>query len=158
LKRPYGAQQGETTLSPSGLTASTLNAQPRLGVGALAPEATTGTSHRETARLRGRLVGGAKRTREANGFASASHPLLDAEDEEESRGTVVKKKARHDPFAPSRKNKKAKKGSAETFEAPQSEAAVNELCSSTTSKASLRQVSTEGAPGPPHVNGPLSMP
>ncbi|KAF8076589.1 hypothetical protein FPV67DRAFT_1714239 [Lyophyllum atratum] len=76
---------------------------PRLGVGAAIPEAHA--SSRETARLRGQLLGkGNKRSREDERETKEK-----SEDEEESRAGIIKKKARVDPFGGNDGKKKKKK-------------------------------------------------
>ncbi|KAJ2916406.1 hypothetical protein MD484_g4017, partial [Candolleomyces efflorescens] len=75
----------------------------RLGVGADTSEGRA--LSRDTARLKGQLVG-KKRGREQ---AEAAHTKsqVDYEDAEESRAGAIKKKAKADPFAPSHKKLKA---------------------------------------------------
>ncbi|CAA7260024.1 unnamed protein product [Cyclocybe aegerita] len=65
----------------------------RLGVGASIPEGHQSIS-RETARLKGKLVG-SKRPREEDGVTA---PKAEYDDEHESRATAIKKKHRLDPF------------------------------------------------------------
>ncbi|KAJ3865386.1 hypothetical protein EV359DRAFT_80559 [Lentinula novae-zelandiae] len=76
---------------------------PRLGVGASIPESTSASS-RETARLKGSLVGkGKKRAREEEG-ESSSKP---SDDEGESRAGAIRKKTVPNPFTmPTPKKKK----------------------------------------------------
>ncbi|KAJ7490381.1 hypothetical protein B0H11DRAFT_2229282 [Mycena galericulata] len=75
---------------------------PRLGVGAPIPEAAS--SSRETERLKSHLSGkGSKRARGDDDEAVAKQL---SDNEEESRGASVKKKARIDPFEAHRKKKK----------------------------------------------------
>ncbi|KAJ3518076.1 hypothetical protein NLJ89_g96 [Agrocybe chaxingu] len=66
----------------------------RYGVGASIPESHQSIS-RETARLKGKLVGSNKRPREEDEVAA---PKADYDDEHESRATAIKKKHRPDPF------------------------------------------------------------
>ncbi|KAI0824706.1 hypothetical protein BC628DRAFT_1377373 [Trametes gibbosa] len=85
----------------------------RLGVGAVAPEA-TGVLSRESAKLRNKLAGKSKkreRDDEDGPFAAgtAGTTALSDEDEEDSRARVIKKKARIDPFAKGDSKKKKKK-------------------------------------------------
>jgi hypothetical protein len=78
----------------------------RLGVGAALPDAGMGPARQETARLRGRLVGG-KRGRDSGEAEThmVQRPSDDDDDVEESRASAIKKKARVDPFAGSTKSK-----------------------------------------------------
>ncbi|KAF8165514.1 hypothetical protein B0H34DRAFT_793892 [Crassisporium funariophilum] len=77
---------------------------PRLGVGASIPEGQSFS--RETARLKGKLVG-SKRAREEEELVA---PKQASDNETESRATAIKKKARSDPFdvVHGKKNKKRK--------------------------------------------------
>ncbi|KAJ7683968.1 hypothetical protein B0H17DRAFT_1073139 [Mycena rosella] len=78
---------------------------PRLGVGAPIPE--VASSSRETERLKSHLSGkGNKRTRDEDD-AGAKQP---SDNEEESRGASIKKKARIDPFEAHGKKKKEVNG------------------------------------------------
>ncbi|TFY69406.1 hypothetical protein EVJ58_g418 [Rhodofomes roseus] len=76
---------------------------PRLGVGAAVPESTSLLS-RDSARLKSKLTAsaGKKRAREEDVPAAT----LPSDDEEESRASVIKKKAKVDPFAPKDKGKR----------------------------------------------------
>lgn len=77
--------------------------QNRLGVGAAIPESTSLLS-RDSARLKGKLTStGKKRAREEGDVHAAPLP---SDDEEESKASVIKKKAKVDPFAPKLKSKK----------------------------------------------------
>ncbi|KAJ7180302.1 hypothetical protein C8R43DRAFT_972547 [Mycena crocata] len=76
---------------------------PRLGVGAPIPE--VASSSRETERLKSHLASkGKKRTRDDDADAVVPKQLSD--NEEESRGATIKKKARIDPFEAHGKKKK----------------------------------------------------
>ncbi|CCM05566.1 uncharacterized protein FIBRA_07793 [Fibroporia radiculosa] len=79
---------------------------PRLGVGAAVPESTSLLS-RDTARLKNKLAAssGKKRLRD-----DAQHAVVVlSDDEDESRASIIKKKARVDPFEKKGKRKKAQK-------------------------------------------------
>ncbi|KAG6915662.1 hypothetical protein DXG01_010532 [Tephrocybe rancida] len=77
---------------------------PRLGVGAAVPE--NANASRDTVRLKGQLVGkGNKRLREDELEPKEKEK---SDDEGESRGAAIKKKARVDPFGDNKKKKKNK--------------------------------------------------
>ncbi|KAG5351298.1 hypothetical protein C0989_007037 [Termitomyces sp. Mn162] len=78
---------------------------PRLGVGAVIPE--SANTSRDAARLKGHLIGkGNKRSREVE---QDSQKKDGTDSEGETRGGVIKKKARVDPFASDGKKKKKHK-------------------------------------------------
>ncbi|GLB33989.1 hypothetical protein LshimejAT787_0108730 [Lyophyllum shimeji] len=82
-----------------------MNRPPRLGVGAAIPE--THKASRETARLKGQLIGkGNKRPRDDEDDA---HMKEESDNEGESRAGAIKKKARVDPFATGGGKKKKNK-------------------------------------------------
>lgn len=82
----------------------------RLGVGAAIPE--SASSSRDVARLKGQLVGkGNKRPREDDLSSREKDGGTDSEGE--TRGGVIKKKARVDPFTKDGKKKKGHKTTAE---------------------------------------------
>ncbi|PCH41471.1 hypothetical protein WOLCODRAFT_131939 [Wolfiporia cocos MD-104 SS10] len=79
---------------------------PRLGVGAAPPDATSMLG-RDTARLKNKLVGraGKKRARDQDGDIAMAAP---SDEEEESRASVVKKKARIDVLSKKPKGNKSR--------------------------------------------------
>lgn len=79
-----------------------LRRPPRLGVGAPIPAA-SGINGIETIKLKNKLVG-KKRGREEDETSTAPKVAVDSDDEE-GRGTVIKKKAKVDPFASKGKKK-----------------------------------------------------
>ncbi|KAH9927174.1 uncharacterized protein BXZ73DRAFT_102762 [Epithele typhae] len=124
---------------------------PRLGVGAALPESTSILS-RDSAKLRNKLIGdNKKRAREEDqggsrgGVPGAAAPSDD--DYEESRGRVITKKARVDPFAVGGKNKKKGKDGA-SAPAASSPIPIMGACKDGAVKTSSVDPSTTSAQGP----------
>ncbi|KAH7931195.1 hypothetical protein BV22DRAFT_1124142 [Leucogyrophana mollusca] len=113
IKPVHKAKLSSTTVDAQKMLEEQLRRPPRLGVGAPIPETTIVV--REAARLKHQLVGkGKKRAREDED--AAEKLSADSDGDEDSKGGVIKKKTKLDPFASGVGKKKKKNRDAAILE------------------------------------------